>query len=222
MHSRIEIVMPPTSDIPGQVAKIMAPFDENNSGEDAARDQFWDFYVIGGRFAGAKVQARLGEERLNAFHEVLKGHGVTVSGLTCGKQTLQPASQIQMVDALWQEHFPDSGIRACPLFSHSNDQYDSSATLPGDICELKDVPDGLLAERVLIAGPHWDSSEIEARSMYQVDFWNGLDWVKTRWDGRVRSAVEEYVEKIKDYKEDWRERLMPRETWLVVSVDCHS
>lgn len=222
MHYHIEIVMPPTDDVRASVAAIMAPFDENASDEDASSHRFWDFFVVGGRFAGAKVEARIGRERLDAFHAELTARKVTVSGLTCGKQTLSPATQVPMVDALWREHFPDSGLAVCPLFSHSNDQYDSGDTLPDDVCRLKDVPPDLKAARVLIAGPKWDGDGVQAHYMAQEDFWNGLNHVRGAWDGTVASALADYGAKLEYMKPEWREKASPREDWLVVTVDCHS
>lgn len=225
MHSHLEIVMPPTDDVAARVAQIMAPLDENYKDEEGneSRHGFWDFFVIGGRFAGSKAQAKYHEEKMAAFNAPLKERNVTVSGLTCGKQTLQPASQIPMVDALWQEHFPESGLAVCPLFSHSNDQYDSADTLAGDVCTLAEMPHGLTAERVIIAGPHWrDSETVEGKHMEQEAFWNGMNHVDSSWDGTVASAIARFAERIKTYKPEYREKALPREGWLVVTVDYHS
>lgn len=214
--------MPPTSDIKGQVSKILAPFDKNATDEDGLKDRFWDFYVIGGRFSGSKLNHRMGDERVKAFVAELEEIKVTVSGMTCGKQTLQPASQIPTVDALWRERFPDSGLTVCPLFSHSNDQYDSDSTIPGDVCELAQVGDDYKASRVVIAGPNFDGSSIEPLHMEQDSFWNGVNHLETTWDGTVADAVNRFADRIRGYKPEYIARVTPQADWLVVTVDVHS
>ena len=117
-HHHAELIFPPTDDINGAVAKLMNPFDEDGESKPNA---FWDFYVIGGRFSGAKIKARFEKDRMEKF----RTH-VTVSSVTCGKQELQPATQIPMVDAMWSEMFPEAKGR-CPIFNHYNDQYKGEA-----------------------------------------------------------------------------------------------
>lgn len=220
MHFRAEVIIPPTDDVARDVATILAPFDENANEEISNGRGFWDFYVIGGRYAGDKMRARLGEERVKSFVEELQDRKVTVSGITFGKQSLEPASQIPMVDALWREHFPDSGLTVCPIFSHSNDQYGEH--LPGDICTLAELPAGLTADRVIIGALGWDGSEMTAIHMEQEGFWNGVNHVESDWDGTVATAVGRFREKIKDSKVEYRARCEPQADWLVVSVDYHS
>lgn len=217
MHYHTEIIMPPTSDVEAAVASIMAPFDENSSDEESASaHRFWDWYVIGGRWSGAKVQAKLGGERLSAFMDKLQAMKVTVSGLQCGKQELQPASQIDVVDALWRADFPESGLDKCPLFKHSGD------TLPGDVCKLSELPADLSAVRVIIARPADDFGPMRAEYMAQEDFWNGCNHVRSTWDMKVASAVADHTKRLQNYTEEARAKLTPREDWLVVTVDYHS
>jgi hypothetical protein len=219
MHMHLEVLMPPTDNVESALAKIMAPFDEGGTDEGGNPNQhgFWDWYQIGGRWGGAKIEANLGKERLADFNKALIERKVTVSGLQFGKQTLQPASQVGMVDALWREMFPDSGLSVCPLFDHA------PKVIDGDICKLSEVPDGLTAERVIIAGPSWkDDGTFSAEYMISEDIWNGVMHVKTQWDGQFKTAIDAFAENIKSYRDDYREKRTPKDDWLVVTVDYHS
>lgn len=203
MHAICEIVIPPTDDVAESVKQIMGYFDE-----ESGIYQWFDFYVIGGRFSGHKLTASLDPQRLDAFHAALKERRVTVSGLVCGKQELSPASQIPIVDALWREFFPGKGEK-CLLFAHSNDQYGRNGIYGHDICAAKDVPEGLTCERLIIAGPHWDKEKgpnaIQPERMLATEFWNGVEHQKTKFDGKVKPALAE-----------------TSPDWLVVTVDYHN
>lgn len=222
MHYRLEIVMPPVDDVNAAVSEIMAPFDEN-AGEDISSGHgFWDFWVIGGRYSGRKMEQSIGDDKIAEFTNKLRELNVTCSGLVCGKQELSPASQIPMVDQLWRDMFPDSGSDKCPLFAHSNDQYDSSSTLPGDICTLKDVPENTTCLRVIIAGESWDGQGLEAKFMAQDSFWNGVNHIDTTWDKTLKSAISQYADSMKRAKPEYLEKHLPKEDWIVVTVDYHS
>ncbi|MDR3582515.1 MAG: hypothetical protein P4L67_04550 [Candidatus Pacebacteria bacterium] len=214
--------MPPVDDIKAAIEQVLKPFDENGENEDGNRSNhaFWDFYVIGGRFAGVKLEAMFDADRLRAFNTELANQKVTVRGVQFGKQELAPSSQIPMVDALWCESFPESPIKVCPMFRHYNDQHEDSNGFP-DIMRLGDVPASLKAFRVIVAGPN-HRGELEATYMIQGDMWNGVSWVDTRWDGLVRSTVDALREKLGDYKPEYAARNTPNDDWLAVTVDYHS
>jgi hypothetical protein len=224
MHHHLEIVLPPVEDIETAVAQILKPFDENGQDEDGHRNShaFWDFYVIGGRWAGAKLEAMLDQPKLEQFKAELASRKVTVSGLQFGKQELSPASQIPLVDALWNEFFPDSPIKVCPLFKHFNDQYQNSEGFP-DIMRLAGMPKSLTASHVIIAGPGWqDDGSLEAKYMLQTSIWNGVTHVDAKWDGSVLAAIEEHKKRLEDYKPEYIAKASPTDDWLVVTVDYHS
>src|SRR5262245_27782076 len=109
MHYHLEVILPPVDNVEQAIGQILEPFDENGKDEDGHRNShaFWDWYVVGGRWAGAKLQAMLDPKKLEEFNAELTKRKVTVSGIQAGKQELSPASQIPMVDALWNEFFPD-------------------------------------------------------------------------------------------------------------------
>lgn len=224
MHYHLEIVMPPVENVEEAIAQIMAPFDENGEDEDGHRNghAFWDWYVIGGRWAGAKLEATIDPAKKEAFYDELTRRKVTVSGLQAGKQSLQPESQIPMVDALWNEFFPDSPLKVCPFFSHFNNQYKNSEGFP-DIMQLKDMPKALMASHVIIAGPTWkDDGTLGAQYMVQGSIWNGVTHVDAKWDGTVQSAIDAHAKSLERAKPEYAAKHLPQDDWFVVTVDYHS
>jgi hypothetical protein len=224
MHHHLEVIMPPVDDIEIAVKQILEPFNENGKDEDGERNThaFWDWYVIGGRWAGVKLECTLDLQKKDEFFAELTRLKVTVSGLQAGKQSLQPESQIPMVDALWNEMFPDSPLKACPFFSHFNNQYQNSDGFP-DVMRLKDMPKELKPSHVIIAGPHWnDEAKLEAKHMVQDSLWNGVSFVKAAWDGRVQSVIDEFQLRMKSYTPEYAAKHVPQDDWLVVTVDYHS
>lgn len=228
MHFHTEVIMPPTDDIESSIASIMQPFDENaeESEDHSSRYAFWDFYVIGGRWAGTKKMASYDKEKIEAFNQWLRDEKMTVSGLQWGKQSLSPESQIPVVDQKWGEMF-DTG-EPCPIFNHSNDQLGvrDESRLDGDICLLKDLPDDIECCRVIIAGPSYsDGSRTgppEAVYMTSEDSWNGVSHVKSDWDGNVSTVLSEWADKLGSYADGYREVVTPQADWLVVTVDYHT
>lgn len=221
MHYHLEVIMPPTDDISAALDTIMGPFDENN--EESAHP-FWDFYVIGGRWAGEKDSCRYDPDKLQTFYDRLHEAGVTVSGFQAGKQRLEPESQIPMVDGVWNELFPtETGeIIPCPVFAHSNDQYDSNDLLACDICRVDEIPDNLMAARVIIAVPRFKEEGVRAEFMICDEEWNGINFMKTVWDGKVKSAITMFEESLARYRGEYAECVRPRPDWICVTVDYHS
>ena len=207
MHYHLEIIMPPTENVKEAITKILAPFDENL--EEDNKHAFWDWWVIGGRYSGQHTIGRYDSEKMDSFYKELNNNKVTVSGITFGKSELSPASQIPFVDALWQTHFPeDDG--PCPLFKHSNDQYKDNYA---DVCQMFNLPDHLECSRIIIT-----NSEFEPEFMIEGSYWNGVSWNDTKWDGKVKTALEMY----KENKDEWREKNTIKSNWLLVTVDYHS
>jgi hypothetical protein len=222
MHYHLEIIMPPTEDIVASVAEIMTPFDENGRDEDGEANQhaFWDFYSIGGCWAGYKAELGLDQRKLQQFRQWLLDEKVMVKGVICGKQELADVATIAKVDTKWREMFPDGGDR-CTLFRHSNDPY--KEYLPGDVLRICALPEKLTASHVIIAAPRFsDENKLEASYMIQESAWNGVKFMETKWDGLVLSAVAMYRDKLSRYAEDWREKCTPREDWVSATVDYHS
>ncbi len=217
MHYHCEIVIPPTADAEASIAEILAAFDENGKDEDGNdnRYAFWDWYVIGGRWAGTKMMAKVDKAKIEQFEAWMQAEKITVSGLTAGKQTLSPADQIPKVDRKWREMFGGTG--PCPMFDHS------PKTIGGDICRLVDVPPGMTCCRVIIGGPSWrDDGTLEAKSMISDSMYNGVDWVDTAWDKTLPAALALHRKRFEHAKPDYREKVTPGDDWLAVTVDYHS
>jgi len=222
MHHVIEILLPQVENVEEAIAEIMAPFNEHvDDPEERTGQEFWDFYVIGGRWAGHKMTAALDQDKLTAFYDAMTEKKVTVSGLQCGKQEIAPASQIPMVDALWTEYFPEYNGRACPLFNHANDQYQNDC-LYGDVMRLKDVSSELTCGRFIVANYDYKDEKLEAKCMLSDSVWNGVNFEDTVWDGTLGHATELYGKKLENYNEEYTTANTPDGDWIVVTVDYHS
>jgi hypothetical protein len=231
MHYHCEIVIPPVMNVEDAITSILKPYCEHGDEEDGYKKHaFWDFWSIGGRWSGNKMLAQYPKAKLDAFYDWLKSEHVTVSGLQCGKQELSPAEQIPKVDAKWNEMFPSNEFRPCPLFRHSNDPYNKTlgGALPGDVQRIADVADELTCSRVIFAAPSYDmetkerTGPLEAVFMLIDTAWNGCNHMKVNWDGKFHSALREYLEYTKSYREDYAAKVRPTHDWLAVTVDYHS
>lgn len=211
MHYHLEILMPPTADVEAAIEAILAPFSENN---EESRHAFWDWYQLGGRYSGAKLEALVSQEKRDAFYEALKGLNVTVSGLRFGKQELSPATQAPAVDALWREMCPGAGD-VCPLFKHSGD------AMSMDVCRLDEVPADLKAYAFIHAA-HGYGEKIEAQTMLHKSIWNGVTHQDTTWGGNVKEAIAKSIKECDGYREDYKAKIQPQPDWLMVTVDYHS
>ena len=209
MHFCLEIIMPPCpkEEIEDRISNILEPFNENN--EDA-NQAFWDWWVISGRYSGTKITSILDEDKLDDFYRALQDNEVTVSSVVAGKERLAPESQIELVDNLWKEFFPNYPGEHCPLFAHAGSK------LPGDIITFSELHPKQTAYRVIIAG------ENGVAYMVEREFWNGVTHIETKWDGKVVSAVGAHLDKLKNYSDEYREKVTPKDDWLVVTVDYHS
>ena len=240
MHYHCEIIFPnfesdPAAsvedEIEAKITTILAPFDESPEPEEHdgewmceldddgevvskwpyAYKAFWDYWVIGGRWSGTKLQKSLDQDKYQAFLDELNKREFTVSGIQMGKQELEPSSQIPVVDALWREWFPASGIERCPLFRHAGDQ------MPLDIATLGETPKELSACRVIIANA-------EGRALYMVEdsMFNGVTFQKAAWSGRVWDAIEDWKESVTNEDAEFRAARIPDDDWFCVTVDYHS
>lgn len=218
MHFHCEIVMPQTTDVESAVAQVMEPFNECGDDEDRSSYPFWDWYVIGGRWGGAKMEATIGYDSIKEFREELRARDITISGLQAGKPELNPTSQCELVDALWSERFPEHA-GPCPLFAHSNN---NRSTLPGDIAPLASCPLSLTASRVIIAGPANVGDGLRPEFMVSDEIFNGCNYERTTWDKTLGGALTLHRKRLERYTADARAKVDPAPDWLVVTVDCHS
>lgn len=231
MHYHCEIVIPPTTDIEAAIASVMEPFNEQpKDPEESTKHTFWDFWVIGGRWAGRKLLAQCDQEKLKAFYAWLSEEKITVAGVQFGKQEISPAQQIPKVDAKWNEMFPSAQPRPCPIFRHSNNQHGDglSGTLPHDVQRLSDVSPELKCSRVIFAKPSFESKTnehtgpLEASFMLVESAWNGCNHMPVQWDGKLTTALAKYRESFRTHRDEYAAKIDPKDDWLVVTVDYHS
>lgn len=240
MHYRCEIVMPPTDDVRGAIASILRPFSEERP-DDATDDDwspgygFWDFWVLGGRWAGQKMVEQYGKERVDEFWAWCAEAGIKVSGFVAGKQTIATPEMREQVDAKWSEMFSPAGTMVrCPLFDHANDQLGlrGESALPGDVMLYAEVPDTLTCSRIIFAGPSYDhdstnkampwTGPLKATFMLTDAEWNGVNHMPVRWDGTLGDARRQFEEHFRGYKDEYRRAVTPTGLWLVATVDYHS
>ena len=87
--------------------------------------------------------------------------------------------------------------------------------------QLKDIPEDLTASHVIVAVVDYEGTGFRAYMQYMKSVWNGLNWQKTAFSGYVSDALKEYREVIADYLPVYREKMNPKDDWLVVTVDYH-
>lgn len=227
MHYLLEIILPnDTKDIKNAVEQIMNPFSENREDdENHSGYSFWDWYVIGGRWAGQKLISTFDKEKVDKFYRLLNQHGITVSSITCGKQEIKPEDQIPFVDDLWNELFPENDGRPCPIFNHSNNQYDKYGIICGDIMPVKECLD-FDCGHVIIASLHDYNgkypSEFVADYMVKDSIWNGVIHQNTDFKGCVGEAIRMFKDHIKNYNPDYIKKFENIENWLSITIDYHS
>lgn len=218
MHYHCEIIMPPVDNPHDVVEQVLAPFSEHFEDNNIA---FWDWYQVGGRWAGTKAKHTLDPTRLSEFMDHLIELGITVSPVSMGKQTLKPESQEYEVDQLWNEWFPESGLHQCPLFTHAGNQ------LTQDICSLSECPKDLTAARIIVAvyrppSEYRHVGRYEAQTMLTEEFWNGVNFQHSRETCSITEALALHAKQIRNMRDDLVEAYTPNPDWLVVTVDYHS
>ncbi len=212
MHYQLEVIMPPCDhdEVQSVLEEVLARFDENNEDEKHKYTHKWyDYFVIGGRYAGSHSEADLPEAKLEEFYTWAKAEKLTVSSVVAGKQMLQLADQWDKVNAKWKELFPGRGD--CTLFANS-DSEDS------DIQRLGDMSPELRAYRVIVVGYDY-YNKLAPLFMLEQSHWNGINHQDAKWEGNVYEAVREAQEHycIKDSPNN-----QITDDWLVVTVDYHS
>jgi len=204
-HYSCEVIIPPTDDVKKSIDEVMNSF---NKYEPCS---WYDCYEIGGRYSGNKIIAEIGGDKIESFIAELKKQKITVSCIQAGKETLAPASQQKIVDELWRKTFPDKGD-VCPLFDH----YKGNS----NICTVTEIPEKLSAYRLIIAGPKYSNdlrefsyeNGLTCQRMLVQEFWNGVEYQRTTWDGNVKEGIEMLRAK------NWP----IASNWLVVTIDYHN
>ena len=217
MHFHAEIILPYTDNWKQAIADLLNPYCEHNEDSPKHQHAFWDWYEIGGRFSGSKLQRSLDQDQLKKFGDALDALAIKVSAVQAGKPSIPSAETRDQVDALWRQYFPNSPLKQCPWFSHSG------ARLPFDVCRLEHTPLDTPAYRVLIAGPHWTQPDVLViHAMYCEESCNGVNFQPTTFQGTIHHALALYNGLIQHYQEDARKQFTPAPDWLTVTVDYHS
>jgi hypothetical protein len=203
----------------------MAPFNKH---EHAGNHSFWDYYRIGGRWAGQHMLSHYPAERIDAFSNWLTEQNVTDSGFMAGNQELMPEDQIPKVDAKWNEMFPQSNGKfiPCPLFKHGGDAIDL------DVCRLGEIGPELTCARFIVAGPGWKNRQegctgsMEAKFMMSDEIWNGINYEQTIWDGSINHGIklmteEPYIKGALFGLEAENFEFLPDDFWIA-TIDYHS
>lgn len=209
--------MPPTKNVEEKVKEIMEPFYE---GEEENTEPFYDFYVIGGRYSGEKLTQTLDKKKVDKFFKELKKQKITVSGFQAGKQEISPAEQIPLVDKIWDDLFPEIG-GACPFFKHYNNQYQNKVSYP-DIMKVKDIPEKLKCNKVIVATLNYDETKFKANTMIDDSCWNGVSWNDTKWDKEVKSVIKKHNDSFKNANKDYAKKRIVKDNWIAVTVDYHN
>lgn len=236
-HYHLEMILPPVADVEKSVAQILKPFDESEEDEDGySKYAFWDWYVIGGRWSADHVLSAISEKRMEAFQADVPKY--TVSGvMTAGGYYEKPAgpdNPPDIVDRLvkvWKQHFPEFAD-LCPFWGLT-DQYNKQGHV-ADICRVDQLSDAQSCARLMIVTTF--EGELRLEKMLQTDFWNGVSWCESGWDGSVLQVIKAHNEdirqrrdRIKDAPEralDWWQKygqhMIVRDDYLAVTIDYHT
>lgn len=224
-HYVCEIALPRGYPIVKGVKEIMEAEAFKSEGDEYG-SKWWDYYKIGGRFSGDKTIAGLGIH-VQEFARELERRNVTVHPVQMGRPELHPDSQIPDVDSLWRQWFPDVG-GPCPLFHHARRDIKGREYYPDDVCSVGGVPENYTCHRLIIAGPHWDKDrkELEPKFMLVRDFYNGVTWQNTAFDGNLKSVFRAIFECRRPESNDVCPYFgIPKDfdaLWNLVTVDYHN
>ena len=195
-HHHVELIMPPTDlGIQEQVGNILYPLSMWVPERAEAEDYLYDWFTIGGRFAGTKLCLRLDPERLRQFWDELHGEAFntdTDSSIFMGERWWG-TSDLPKIDALWRKWFPEDEVGAYPLSPY----YPAG---DWDICRVDRLPDNLTAHAVVfqIAVEVYDRTKGE--------------WLRTDFDGSVRKAL----------RRCRAGGVEPANDWLAITLDAHN
>ncbi len=204
MHNHVELIMPPSPvvEIQERVRELLYPLSQSAAEMAGTTGRLYDWYQIGGRFAGTKMSLRLDPERLHKFRQELYGEAFTndTRPVLLGQQRFWGTPDLPTVDALWRKWFPEEEAGACPLFDHypTGDQ---------DICRVDRIPDNLTAHAVVVGN--------EDKVVFQLhtEIWDSTrsEFQDTDFDGSVLNAL----------RQGRACGVEPSKNWLAVTLDCH-
>lgn len=226
MHAVAEIIIPPTKDIKASITTVMEYFiEEDDKGEKpkGGHADWWDFWEIGGRFSGRKIECKIDPNKLTQFNEFLKDQNITVSPVTCGKHGIERVDICTVAtipDELTCDRLIIAGLE--PNFEEWSRNFDLAKAEFGV---------GVTEESFFHQHPRWNEArrkaddvtpktELCVQRMWLLSYWNTVEWQPTAFEGNVKKALADM-------------RTQPRlsdeypwcgweDDYLVVTVDYHN
>lgn len=186
---KLEIILPSTTDLLGDIGKILSPFYDGGDNEKA-----YVFYDTCGlcAYRPEKLTFMFGENRVIDFQRALGDIGVHLKDrddlypILDGNLVLPSSFEIPSVQEIWRNHFPEFSD-FCPLFLR-----DGIWSLCPDALPLESVPKHFSVARVIIAGKEDEGASPEPVFMIAQHNYNGVSHIKANWDGTVRGATDIY------------------------------
>jgi hypothetical protein len=186
VHYHAEIYLENLEDVESQVAEIMEPYDENLAVEEYEEDgevfsrnpnSFWDWYQIGGRWTGSHDDYDPTNDQKNLeICSLCEGTGFRNDELGIETRLNDPTytcngcGSYDYENKQWKDSGYGKGVRL--KWATQWKRYD------GDVCSIKNVKDDLGCATLIVNN-----------QIYTEEEWNGTDWVKTDFDGKVKSKL---------------------------------
>lgn len=220
MHCRLELLLPPgsTKEDVEPAMQFLSEYEPAGWDEDAGHPEWvgprrgvYDYFVIGGRWTGAHAEAHYSEDDMSRFRRLLQGREVKVSRVRMGKPTLT-SHKPEEIDGWWREMFPDGPLSRCPIFDYAS--FADVDAMPVAKLHPEDS-----AEMVYIVGP---PEQYRHRHFLRTSTWNGMNWQKSAWDGKIASAIESHNALLDGATEEYRAPRLVTGEWVAFTVDCHT
>ena len=61
----------------------------------------------------------------------------------------------------------------------------------------------------------------ELQFMIEKEFWNGVTFIETKWDGYITTALDLMKHNFRNYTPEFQQTLTPQPNWLVITIDYH-
>ena len=202
-HYHVELIMPPTPwfAIEDRVLDILLPLRKGDDEETWPADPLYDWYKIGGRFAGTKYGLGCDPKRLRKFYEELYSEAFATDVTVIGGARFWSDSDLPKVNALWRKWFPEDEVGTCPFIG-------PYPTGEQDICRVDRIPDELAADAVVVGN---EADQVVFR--LAIEIWDSArqEFQRTGFDGSVPDAL----------RRCRAQGIEPAGDWLAVTLDCH-
>lgn len=202
-HYHVELILPPTPRLgwalEERILEILLPLRKGDDEATWPADPLFDWYKIGGRFAGTKHGLRCDPERRRKFYAALYSEAFATDEFT--KLGFWGDNQLPAVNALWRTWFPEDEVGICPFIGPypTGDQ---------DICRVDRIPDELKADTVVVGN---EANQVVLR--LKTEIWDSARrrFLDTGFDGSVLNAL----------RQCRAQGVALAGNWLAVTLDCH-